>query len=128
MYDRGSFEQLWNAHAFVKPEVDAAGSAQYRRYPRSRDGGHRGFRSARAFGDKLTWQNFHRVLLAPSTPSFMIVDRKVALINSNNIQDRPNLESCLTWKAPSSTHSTRSPCTRGYNRLDAAFAVYDETL
>jgi phosphatidylserine/phosphatidylglycerophosphate/cardiolipin synthase-like enzyme len=31
-------------------------------------------------------QNFHRVLLGTFHAKFLIVDRKVALINSNNIQ------------------------------------------
>lgn len=38
---------------------------------------------------ELTFQNFHRVLLGTFHAKFLIVDRKVALINSNNIQGEP---------------------------------------
>lgn len=36
--------------------------------------------------------NFHRPLLGTFHQKALVVDRKVALLNSNNIQDRPNLE------------------------------------
>lgn len=36
--------------------------------------------------------NFHRPLLGTFHQKALVVDRRVALLNSNNIQDRPNLE------------------------------------
>ena len=36
--------------------------------------------------------NYHRILMGTFHSKFMIVDRRLALLNSNNIQDRPNLE------------------------------------
>lgn len=36
--------------------------------------------------------NFHRPLLGTFHQKALVVDRKVALLNSNNIQDRPNVE------------------------------------
>lgn len=36
--------------------------------------------------------NFHRPLLGTFHQKSLVVDRRVALLNSNNIQDRPNLE------------------------------------
>jgi phosphatidylserine/phosphatidylglycerophosphate/cardiolipin synthase-like enzyme len=36
--------------------------------------------------------NFHRPLLGTFHQKALVVDRKVALLNSNNIQDRPNIE------------------------------------
>ena len=45
-------------------------------------------------------QNFHRLLLGTFHAKFLLVDRKVALINSNNIQDRPNLEMMQHFEGP----------------------------
>ena len=39
--------------------------------------------------------NYHRPLMGTFHAKLLIVDRKVALINSNNIQDRPNIEACV---------------------------------
>jgi len=36
--------------------------------------------------------NYHRLIMGTFHAKFMIVDRRLALLNSNNIQDRPNLE------------------------------------
>lgn len=38
--------------------------------------------------------NYHRPLMGTFHAKLLLVDRRVALINSNNIQDRPNLEAC----------------------------------
>ncbi|CAD6887945.1 unnamed protein product [Tilletia controversa] len=38
--------------------------------------------------------NYHRPLMGTFHAKLLIVDRQVALLNSNNIQDRPNLEAC----------------------------------
>ncbi|UZJ51719.1 hypothetical protein CBS101457_001039 [Exobasidium rhododendri] len=38
--------------------------------------------------------NYHRPLMGTFHAKLLLVDRQVALINSNNIQDRPNIESC----------------------------------
>jgi phosphatidylserine/phosphatidylglycerophosphate/cardiolipin synthase-like enzyme len=40
----------------------------------------------------LEVNNYHRMILGTFHSKFMIVDRRIALLNSNNIQDRPNLE------------------------------------
>jgi len=40
----------------------------------------------------LEINNFHRLIMGTFHSKFMIVDRRIALLNSNNIQDRPNLE------------------------------------
>ncbi|KAH8913449.1 hypothetical protein BT69DRAFT_191267 [Atractiella rhizophila] len=44
--------------------------------------------------------NYHRPLLGTFHAKFMVVDRKVAVINSNNIQDRPNLEMMAHLEGP----------------------------
>ncbi|CAF0982708.1 unnamed protein product [Adineta ricciae] len=40
----------------------------------------------------LQVNNYHRIVMGTFHAKFMIVDRRIALLNSNNIQDRPNLE------------------------------------
>ncbi|CAF0762736.1 unnamed protein product [Adineta steineri] len=40
----------------------------------------------------LEIQNFHRAIMGTFHVKFLVVDRKLVLLNSNNIQDRPNLE------------------------------------
>ncbi|KDN38877.1 hypothetical protein K437DRAFT_296253 [Tilletiaria anomala UBC 951] len=39
--------------------------------------------------------NYHRPLMGTFHAKLLLVDRRVALVNSNNIQDRPNLEACV---------------------------------
>ena len=40
----------------------------------------------------LEVNNYHRIVMGTFHAKFMVVDRRIALLNSNNIQDRPNLE------------------------------------
>ncbi|KIR81031.1 hypothetical protein I305_03418 [Cryptococcus gattii E566] len=81
MYDRGSWEQLWNAHAPVHHSdwtpLDL---------PAKED--------VKGLDMEVI------VLLGTFHAKFLIVDRKVALINSNNIQDRPNLELMSHFEGP----------------------------
>ncbi|KAI6098106.1 hypothetical protein F5141DRAFT_1146679 [Pisolithus sp. B1] len=44
--------------------------------------------------------NYHRPLLGTFHAKFMIVDRKIALVASNNIQDRPNMEMMVHLEGP----------------------------
>ncbi|WWC69916.1 uncharacterized protein I206_103860 [Kwoniella pini CBS 10737] len=85
MYDRGSWEQLWNAHAPVDPKEWAPLDLPTKEEVQGLD---------------MEVINFHRVLLGTFHAKFLIVDRKVALINSNNIQDRPNLEMMTHLEGP----------------------------
>lgn len=85
IYDRGSFEQLWNSHAPVKEDGWAALHIPL---------------PDEIPGLSLEVINFHKVLLGTFHAKFLIVDRKVVLINSNNIQDRPNLELMTHLEGP----------------------------
>ncbi|CAF4947150.1 unnamed protein product [Rotaria sp. Silwood1] len=40
----------------------------------------------------LEVHNYHRIIMGTFHAKFLIVDRKLVLLNSNNVQDRPNLE------------------------------------
>ena len=42
--------------------------------------------------------NYHRPLMGTFHVKLLLVDRQVALINSNNIQDRPNVEACFRFE------------------------------
>jgi phosphatidylserine/phosphatidylglycerophosphate/cardiolipin synthase-like enzyme len=44
--------------------------------------------------------NYHRLLLGTFHPKFMVVDRKLAIIQSNNIQDNDNLEMMTHIEGP----------------------------
>lgn len=41
---------------------------------------------------------YHRMIMGTFHPKFLVVDRKVALLNSNNIYDRPNLEMMVHYE------------------------------
>jgi hypothetical protein len=96
MYDRGSWEQLWNSHAPVAPEKWATIDLPTQ---------------TEVPGIDLEVINFHRVLLGTFHAKFLVVDRKVALLNSNNIQGELSLlvlcDRSLTFRPPQSrTHVT----------------------
>ncbi|PKI85260.1 hypothetical protein MVES1_001420 [Malassezia vespertilionis] len=51
--------------------------------------------SAELTNIELEILNYHRPLMGTFHAKLLLVDRKVALLNSINIQDRPNLEACV---------------------------------
>ncbi|KZV86857.1 hypothetical protein EXIGLDRAFT_801528 [Exidia glandulosa HHB12029] len=85
MYDRGTPEQLVRNHAPVKPEdwykVDL---------PSPKD----------IPNIDMEVINYHRPLLGTFHCKFAVVDRRVALISSNNIQDRANIEMMMHYEGP----------------------------
>ncbi|EFP75075.2 hypothetical protein PGT21_028799 [Puccinia graminis f. sp. tritici] len=79
IYDRGDWKQVFKNHLSIKPNSSPwkeVGLPDLEKIPNL----------------ELEVINFHRVLLGTFHSKFLIVDRSVALLNSNNIQDRPNLE------------------------------------
>ncbi|ORX35632.1 hypothetical protein BD324DRAFT_630908 [Kockovaella imperatae] len=103
MYDRGSWEQLWNSHAPVDPQKWAP-----LHLPTKEE----------VQGLHLEIINFHKVLLGTFHAKFLIVDRKVALLNSNNIQDRPNLELMTHLEGPVVDAFYEIALHSWYNKLD----------
>ncbi|EIW65928.1 hypothetical protein TREMEDRAFT_35660 [Tremella mesenterica DSM 1558] len=99
MYDRGSWEQLWNAHAPVLPKEWAPLNL-----PTEED---------------IPGLDMEVVVILLGTfhAKFLIVDRKVALINSNNIQDRPNLELMTHLEGPIVDSFYEIALHSWYNRL-----------
>ncbi|KAM0791421.1 hypothetical protein ACM66B_005880 [Microbotryomycetes sp. NB124-2] len=85
MWDRGAIQQLWKNHVFVRPKTWVPlGLPAPETVP------------------NLSIQviNFHRPLLGTFHQKTMVVDRKIALLNSNNIQDRPNIEMMVHLEGP----------------------------
>jgi len=44
--------------------------------------------------------NYHRALLGTFHAKYLVVDRRVACLNSNNVQDRPNIEMMIQLEGP----------------------------
>ncbi|OWZ78847.1 hypothetical protein C366_02346 [Cryptococcus neoformans Tu401-1] len=103
MYDRGSWEQLWNAHAPVRHSEWTPLDLPAKEDTKGLD---------------MEVINFHKVLLGTFHAKFLIVDRKVALINSNNIQDRPNLELMSHFEGPVVDAFYEIALHSWYNRLN----------
>ncbi|GAA5877151.1 hypothetical protein JCM3774_003316 [Rhodotorula dairenensis] len=85
MWDRGAVPQLWHNHVSVSPKTwIPLGVPDPAEVP------------------NLSIQiiNFHRPLLGTFHQKALVVDRRVALLNSNNIQDRPNLEMMVHLEGP----------------------------
>ncbi|KDR78755.1 hypothetical protein GALMADRAFT_244306 [Galerina marginata CBS 339.88] len=79
MYDRGNIKQLVKPHQIV-PVAEYTGDAV--KLPRPED----------IPNIELEVCNYHQPVLGTFHAKYMVVDRKIALINSNNIQDRVNME------------------------------------
>lgn len=79
MYDRGNVKQVFDNHQVVSPELFTAPAVKLP-HP-----------SEIPFVD-MQVQNYHRPMLGTFHSKFMVVDRRVAVVQSNNIQDNDNLE------------------------------------
>lgn len=85
MYDRGTPAQVVKNHAAVEPDAwEKVGLP-------SRD---------EIKNISLQVVNYHRPVLGTFHAKYLIVDRKVACLNSNNIQDRPNVEMMIHLEGP----------------------------
>jgi phosphatidylserine/phosphatidylglycerophosphate/cardiolipin synthase-like enzyme len=85
MYDRGFIGQLLNSRSMVEPSQWAkVGLPKQEEIPNI----------------LLEVINYHRLPLGTFHAKFLIVDRAVACLNSNNIQDRPNVEMMVHLEGP----------------------------
>ncbi|KAI1394032.1 uncharacterized protein F4822DRAFT_34309 [Hypoxylon trugodes] len=87
IYDRGSPKQLLEPH-YTVPESEYTGSAVA--LPASHE----------IPNIDLQVINYHRPLLGTFHAKYMIVDRKVAVLQSNNIQDNDNVEMMVEVDGP----------------------------
>ncbi|KAF9564436.1 IQ calmodulin-binding motif protein [Agrocybe pediades] len=79
MYDRGNIKQMYKPHQIV-PVAEYTGDAVKLPHPDE------------VPGIDMEVCNYHQPLLGTFHAKYMVVDRKIALINSNNTQDRVNME------------------------------------
>ncbi|XXG94350.1 hypothetical protein Hte_000604 [Hypoxylon texense] len=87
IYDRGSPRQLLEPH-YAVPESEYTGAAVG--LPASHEIPH----------VDLQVTNYHRPLLGTFHSKYMIVDRRIAVVQSNNIQDNDNLEMMVQVEGP----------------------------
>lgn len=89
IYDRGDPKQIIDHHQSVKPKTfaDPKGAV---RLPHPDE----------IPGVDLEVVNYHRPPLGTFHAKFMIIDRKIALTQSNNIQDNENLEMMAQFEGP----------------------------
>ena len=85
MYDRGNVKQAVKNRIVVKPIYwTRIGLPAQDEIP----------------GVSLEVINYHRALLGTFHAKYLVVDRRVACLNSNNIQDRPNIEMMIQLEGP----------------------------
>ncbi|KAG1742307.1 uncharacterized protein EDB91DRAFT_1128571 [Suillus paluster] len=87
MYDRANLKMLRESHLLVD---DAEMASDEIKLPKRSD----------MPGLDFELVNFHQPVFGTFHCKFLIVDRKMALLNSNNIQDRPNVEMMVHLEGP----------------------------
>ncbi|KAI7914537.1 phospholipase D Active site motif protein [Pyricularia oryzae] len=87
MYDRGSVRQVFDQHHIV-PEKDYTGKAVGLPKP------------SEIPNVDLEVMNYHNPLLGTFHAKYMVVDRRIAVLQSNNIQDNDNLEMMVHLEGP----------------------------
>ncbi|KAK4099282.1 hypothetical protein N658DRAFT_540783 [Parathielavia hyrcaniae] len=87
LYDRGSPRQLYKPHYLVH-EKEFAGDKVNLPHP------------SEIPNIDMEVMNFHTPLLGTFHAKYMVVDRKIALLQSNNIQDNDNLEMLTHLEGP----------------------------
>lgn len=87
MYDRANIKMLTESHVLVDDAEMASDEVKL---------------SKRSDMPGLDFEivNFHQPVFGTFHCKFLIVDRKMALLNSNNIQDRPNMEMMIHLEGP----------------------------
>ncbi|CEQ39639.1 SPOSA6832_01187, partial [Sporobolomyces salmonicolor] len=116
MWDRGAIQQLWSNHVDVESSTwIPLGLPAPDDLPQL----------------SLQVVNFHRPLVGTFHQKAMVVDRKIALLNSNNIQDRPNLEArCLTARSRSAAEADAARIAQMMVHLEGPIvdSIYDNIL
>lgn len=87
LYDRGSLKQLYQPHIVV-PEKEFTGKNINLPHP------------SEIPNIDVEVMNFHTPLLGTFHAKYMVVDRKIALLQSNNVQDNENLEMLIHLEGP----------------------------
>ncbi|KAK4548088.1 hypothetical protein LTR36_010808 [Oleoguttula mirabilis] len=107
MYDRGDVKQFYDNHQNVTPKSwtsDAVGLPPPEQIPHV----------------DLQVVNFHRPPLGTFHSKFMVVDRQIATISSNNIQDNDNVEMMTHIEGPIVDSVWETFLVSWHNKLDPA--------
>ncbi|KAF7157185.1 hypothetical protein CNMCM6106_002267 [Aspergillus hiratsukae] len=89
LYDRGSPQQLWDNHLSVGEKQYADPNGKVRLPP------------AREIPNiDLQVTNYHRPIFGTFHAKFMLIDRRIALLQSSNVQDNDNLEMLIHVEGP----------------------------
>ncbi|EAW14197.1 MmgE/PrpD family protein [Aspergillus clavatus NRRL 1] len=89
LYDRGNVQQVWDNHLSVPEKVYADPSGKVRLPPASE-----------IPNIDMQVVNYHRPIFGTFHAKFMVIDRRVALIQSSNVQDNDNLEMLVRVEGP----------------------------
>lgn len=87
MYDRGNIKQVTDNHQIVPVEEYTAKAVKLPQ-------------PSEVPNLEIQVQNYHRPVLGTFHSKFMIVDRQIAIVQSNNIQDNDNLEMMSHLEGP----------------------------
>ncbi|KAK4144606.1 uncharacterized protein C8A04DRAFT_11437 [Dichotomopilus funicola] len=87
LYDRGSLKQLYEHH-YVVPEKESTGKNV--NLPHAHE----------IPNISMEVMNFHTPIVGTFHAKYVVVDRKIALLQSNNIQDNDNLEMLVHLEGP----------------------------
>ncbi|KAL2433945.1 hypothetical protein ABEF94_013456 [Exophiala dermatitidis] len=112
IYDRGSVKQVINNHLPVSPEEFSDPSGKVR-IPHPDD----------LPNIDLEVINFHLPVFGTFHAKYMVVDRKIAILQSNNIQDIDNLEMMTQWEGPIVDSFYEVALISWHNRLNPPLAL-----
>ncbi|KAH1821878.1 hypothetical protein KXX35_001128 [Aspergillus fumigatus] len=89
LYDRGNPQQLWDNHLRVDEKQYADPNGKVRLSP-----------SSEIPNIDLQVTNYHRPIVGTFHAKFIIIDRRIALLQSSNVQDNDNLEMLVHVEGP----------------------------
>ncbi|KAM0092440.1 hypothetical protein ACP6JD_004140 [Aspergillus fumigatus] len=89
LYDRGNPQQLWDNHLRVDEKQYADPNGKVRLPP-----------SSEIPNIDLQVTNYHRPIVGTFHAKFIIIDRRIALLQSSNVQDNDNLEMLVHVEGP----------------------------
>jgi phosphatidylserine/phosphatidylglycerophosphate/cardiolipin synthase-like enzyme len=89
LYDRGNPQQLWDNHLSVGEKQYADPNGKVRLPP-----------SSEIPNIDLQVTNYHRPIFGTFHAKFMVIDRRIALLQSSNVQDNDNLEMLVHVEGP----------------------------
>ncbi|EXJ81840.1 hypothetical protein A1O1_07905 [Capronia coronata CBS 617.96] len=115
IYDRGSVKQVVNNHLPVSPEEFSDPNGKIR-IPHPDD----------LPNVDIEVINFHLPVFGTFHSKYVVVDRKIAILQSNNIQDIDNLEMMTQWEGPVVDSFYEVALISWHNRLNPPLPCIDQ--